>query len=87
MQQYHMTHILLLVNKPHETTMRRSTVTSRLKSYRLIEEEVIFHCYEIWYVARIHTSTNPLHLKTQPVVSPYPVPKLPYGSIKHSLCS
>lgn len=62
MQQYHMTRILLLVNKPHETTMRRSTVTNRLKSYRLIEEEVIFHCYEIWYVARILTSTNPLHL-------------------------
>ena len=48
MQQYHMARILLLVNKPHETTMRRSTVTSRLKSYRSIDEEVISHCYEIW---------------------------------------
>lgn len=51
MQHYHMARILLLVNKPHETTMRRSTITSRLNSYRSIEEDIIFHCYEIWYVA------------------------------------
>ena len=45
--------ILLLVNKPRETTMRRSTISNRLNSYRLIEEEIVSHCYEIWYVACI----------------------------------
>ena len=51
MQHYHMARILLLINKPHETTARRSTITYRLKSYRDIEEQIVYHCYEIWYVA------------------------------------
>lgn len=51
MQHYHMSRILLLINKPHETTARRSTIASRLKSYREIEEQIVYHCYEIWYVA------------------------------------
>lgn len=38
MQHYHMAQILLLVEKSHETTMRQSTIASRLNSYRLIEE-------------------------------------------------
>jgi len=38
----------LLINKPHESTARRSTIGSRLKSYRDIEEEIVQHCYEIW---------------------------------------
>ena len=46
-QNYHMARILLLINKPHETTARRSTIARRLKSYRLIEEETMFHCREI----------------------------------------
>ena len=50
MQHYHMARILLLVNKPHESTMRRSTIANRLNSYRSIEEEIVSHCYEIWYV-------------------------------------
>ena len=29
--------------------MRRSTIAHRLNSYRSIKEEIIFHCYEIWY--------------------------------------
>ena len=53
MQHYHIAPILLLVTKPHETTMRRSTIANRLNSYRLIEEEIVSHCYEIWYVACI----------------------------------
>lgn len=48
MQNYHMARILLLINKPHESTARRSTVASRLKSYRLIDTEIIHHCHEIW---------------------------------------
>ena len=51
MQHYHMARILLLINKPHETTARRSTITYRLKSYRDIEKQIAHHCYEIWYVA------------------------------------
>lgn len=51
MQHFHMARILLLINKPHETTARRSTIASRLKSYRDIEEQIVYHCYEIWYVA------------------------------------
>ena len=48
MQHYHMARILLLINKPHETTARRSTITYRLKSYRDIEKQILYHCYEIW---------------------------------------
>ena len=48
MMHYHMARILLLINKPHESTARRSTIGSRLKSYRDIEEEIVQHCYEIW---------------------------------------
>lgn len=49
-QNYHMARILLLVNKPHETTTRRSTITQRLKSYRVIQAEIMRHCHEIMYV-------------------------------------
>ena len=52
---YHIARILLNVNKPHETTKRRSTVANSLNSYREIEENVFSHCYEIWYVAEIFT--------------------------------
>ena len=48
MMHYHMARILLLINKPHETTARRSTIASRLQSYREIDEEIVEHCYEIW---------------------------------------
>lgn len=47
MQHYHMARILLLINKPHETTSRRSTITLRLQSYRSIEAEIGFHSREI----------------------------------------
>ena len=49
-QNYHMARILLLINKPHETTARRSTISRRLESYRLIQEEIMHHCREIVYV-------------------------------------
>ncbi|KAI9786072.1 MAG: hypothetical protein M1816_008100 [Peltula sp. TS41687] len=39
MQFYHMARILLLINKPHESTAGKTTVTNRLNSYRLIEME------------------------------------------------
>ena len=44
---WHMTQILLLINKPHETTARRSTVAERLHSYRTIEADIKFHSREI----------------------------------------
>lgn len=47
MQHYHMARILLLINKPHELSSRRSTITLRLQSYRSIEAEIGFHSREI----------------------------------------
>lgn len=44
---WHMAQVLLLINKPHETTARRSTVTERLKSHRTIQAEITFHSREI----------------------------------------
>lgn len=47
MQSYHFTRILLLINKPHESTTKRTTISNRLHSYRSIEMEVRHHSYEI----------------------------------------
>ncbi|KAF7714198.1 Fungal Zn(2)-Cys(6) binuclear cluster domain-containing protein [Penicillium ucsense] len=47
MQHYHMARILMLINKPHESTGRRNTITLRLQSYRSIETEIGFHSREI----------------------------------------
>ncbi|KAF9894963.1 hypothetical protein FE257_004586 [Aspergillus nanangensis] len=47
MQHYHMARILLLINKPHASTSRRSTINNRLNSYRSIENEIRFHSREI----------------------------------------
>lgn len=47
MQHYHMARILLLINKPHECTRRRSTITNRLNSFRSIESDVRYHSREI----------------------------------------
>ncbi|PQE32714.1 Zn(II)2Cys6 transcription factor protein [Rutstroemia sp. NJR-2017a WRK4] len=51
MQSYHFTKILLLINKPHESTTRRSTVANRLNSYRTIEMETRYHSHEILGIA------------------------------------
>lgn len=51
MQFYHMARILLLINKPHETTAGRSTISDRLKSYRAIETEIRWHSCEIVGIA------------------------------------
>ncbi len=52
MQHYHMARILMLINKPHETTARRSTIGDRFNSYQSIGAETVYHCYEIWCVFR-----------------------------------
>ncbi|PTU17822.1 hypothetical protein P175DRAFT_0512028 [Aspergillus ochraceoroseus IBT 24754] len=51
MQHYHMARILLLINKPHESTARRGTITNRLSSYRSIESDIRFHGREIVGIA------------------------------------
>lgn len=51
MQSYHMARTILLLNRPHESTARRSTVSDRLHSYRTIEREVRYHSHEICGIA------------------------------------
>lgn len=77
MQHYHMARILLLINKPHESTARRTTVTNRLKSYRSIESEIRYHSQEICGISmsrpdgsvRIH-SLQPLFVSGQCLTEP-----------------
>lgn len=71
-QSYHMAQILLLVNRPQESTAIRSTVSARLRSYRLIQKEVLRHCKEICGISladptdavRVH-SVQPLFVAGQ----------------------
>ncbi|KAJ5908072.1 transcriptional regulator family: Fungal Specific TF [Penicillium taxi] len=51
MQHYHMARILLLINKPVDSTKSRSTITLRLQSYRSIEVEIGAHSREIVGIA------------------------------------
>ena len=51
MQSYYMARVILLMNKPHESTARRSTLANRLHSYRAIELEVRHHSHEICGIA------------------------------------
>jgi hypothetical protein len=51
MQSYHMARTILLMNRPHESTARRSTLSDRLHSYRAIEKEVRYHSHEICGIA------------------------------------
>ena len=53
MQHYHMAQIFLLINRPHESTARRSNIFLRLQSYRSIDAEIMYHCREIWYAFMI----------------------------------
>ncbi|KAI9817894.1 MAG: hypothetical protein M1827_001013 [Pycnora praestabilis] len=77
MQSYHMARILLLINKPHESTSRRTTVSNRLKSYRSIESDIRYHSHEICGIAiarpeasvRIH-SLQPLFVAGQCLTEP-----------------
>jgi hypothetical protein len=51
MQSYHMIRTVLLVNRPHESTARRSTIMDRLSSYRSIDQEIRYHVHEICGIA------------------------------------
>ncbi|TDZ30416.1 Transcription activator AMTR1 [Colletotrichum spinosum] len=72
MQSYHMAAILLLVNRPHESTAIRSTVSARLRSYRHVQDEVRRHAREICGISladptaavRVH-SVQPLFVAGQ----------------------
>lgn len=78
MQSYHMARILLLMNRPQESTAVRSTVTARLKSYRDTERQVLNHGREICGISlsmppesvRVH-SLQPLFVAGQCFNSPY----------------
>ncbi|KAK9770215.1 putative Transcription factor domain-containing protein [Seiridium cardinale] len=72
MQYYHMACILLLVNRPQESTAIRSTVSARLQSYRHDEQRALYHAREICGISnaepaepfRIH-SVQPLFVAGQ----------------------
>jgi hypothetical protein len=72
-----MARILLLINKPHESTAKRISVTNRLKSYPSIETEIRFHSHEICGISlsrpeasvRIH-SIQPLFVSGQCLTEP-----------------
>jgi hypothetical protein len=67
MQCYHMSQIQLLMNKPHESTQGRTTVSARLRSYQAVLAACQTHSREIVGISlarpedavRIH-STQPL---------------------------
>jgi hypothetical protein len=71
-QTYHMARILLLMNKPQESTAIRSTVTARIKSYREISASALEHARAICGIsvgglpdaARTHT-VQPLFVAGQ----------------------
>ncbi|KAM5443680.1 hypothetical protein MferCBS31731_001454 [Microsporum ferrugineum] len=76
MQHYHMACILLLINKPHKPTARRSTVTDGLNFYRSIESDIQNHSREICGISmarpeasvRVH-SVQPLFISGQCLTS------------------
>lgn len=51
MQSYHMAKAILLVNRPQESTVRRSSLAERLHSYRTTESQVRHHSIEICGIA------------------------------------
>jgi hypothetical protein len=77
MQHYHMARILLLINKPDESTARPTTMTNRVKSYRSIESDIRCHSHEICGISmsrpdgsvRIH-SLQPLFVSGKCLTEP-----------------
>ena len=66
-QNYHMAKILLLINKPHETTARRTTIASRMKSYQSITEEINNHPREISGIDLSRTACSVRIFSIQPL--------------------
>jgi hypothetical protein len=50
-QTYHMARILHLINRPHESTMRQTTLTRRITSYRSIDVAIRDHSHQICSIA------------------------------------
>ncbi|PNY24583.1 Uncharacterized protein TCAP_05453 [Tolypocladium capitatum] len=46
-QAYHMVRILILTNKPQESTAIRSTLSARFRYYRKVQDAVLWHAREI----------------------------------------
>ena len=67
MQHYHMARVLLLINKPHETTAGRITIGDRFGSYRSIDREATRHCYEICGIALSRPQASVRVHQTQPL--------------------
>lgn len=77
MQSYHMAQILLKMNKPQESTVRKTTLYSRVNSYRASLIHTKYHVAEIIGISlgrpdasvRIH-SVQPLFVAGQCVEEP-----------------
>lgn len=77
MQYYHMSRILLGINKPHESTQGRTTIHARLGSYQIALRETSSHAHRIVGIAlahqepasRIH-SIQPLYVAGQSLQAP-----------------
>lgn len=50
MQHYHMARILMMLNKPYERTVRQEADGDALRLGIYDMEDIVYHCYEIWYV-------------------------------------
>lgn len=62
-QSYHQAVIILLVNKPHESTAIRTTVSDRLRSYRDILREAYRHAREICNIS-LANPTDPVRVNS-----------------------
>ncbi|OWY49375.1 c6 zinc finger-like protein [Alternaria alternata] len=67
MQAYHMSQILLYMNKPHESTQRRSTVVARMNSYQSILATCQKHSREIVSISLTQSDTAARIHSVQPL--------------------
>ncbi|KAI1737919.1 hypothetical protein F4680DRAFT_460241 [Xylaria scruposa] len=63
MQSYHQANILLLVNKPQESTAIRSTISARLHSYREIQKQAMYHAKQICSIS-LASPTDPVRINS-----------------------
>ncbi|KAK7429117.1 hypothetical protein QQZ08_004332 [Neonectria magnoliae] len=78
MQSYHMACVLLLVNKPQESTAIRTTLSARFRYYRQVQHQVLWHAREICGISlasppdpvRVH-SVLPLYVAGQVFHEPH----------------
>ncbi|KAI1751976.1 hypothetical protein F4782DRAFT_164892 [Xylaria castorea] len=63
MQSYHQANIILLVNRPQESTAIRSTISARLCSYRQIQEQATYHAKQICSIS-LANPTDPVRINS-----------------------